>query len=144
MNQLRNQYYNSSRGDKFYTWGSSYYYKTESEMDSFIKSEKGYDRSRHSHYIAEIGKENKNENFEHLIIVTDGRVDYDDIDESDRKVHQYGLKYSFVSNYIIGSDGDESVGCSYSRECPGITYMIKDNGGEIKHYSLSRSSKGFK
>ena len=138
LNQLRNQYYNSSRGDKFYTWGSSYYYKTESEMDSFIKSEKGYDRSRHSHYIAEIGKENKNENFEHLIIVTDGRVDYDDIDESDRKVHQYGLKYSFVSNYIIGSDGDESVGCSYSRECPGITYMIKDNGGEIKQYSLSR------
>ena len=138
LNQLRRQYYNSLRGDKFYTWGSSYYYKTESEMDSFIKNEKGYDRSRHSHYISEIGKENKDENFEHLIIVTDGSVDYGQIDESDRKVHQYGLKYSFVSNYIIGSDGDESVGCPYSRICPGIIYMINDNGEERKQLSLSR------
>jgi len=91
-------------------------------MDSFIKSKKGYDIiSGHSHYIEEIGKENKKENFEHLIIVTDGSVDSNEIDESDRKVHEYRLKYCFVSNYIIGSKGEESVGCSYSRISSGIT-----------------------
>ena len=29
------KYYNISRGDTFYIWESSYYYKTESEMNSF-------------------------------------------------------------------------------------------------------------
>ena len=43
LRELRLKYYNSARGDKFYTWGSSYYYKTESEMDSFISNKYGQD-----------------------------------------------------------------------------------------------------
>ena len=110
LRELRNQYYNSSRGDKFYTWGSSFYYLTESQMDNFISEEDGPDGTS-SYYIAEIGRETKGENFEHLIIVTDGQVGSGDIDESDRRVHEYGLRFKYVSNYIIGSKGDESVGC---------------------------------
>ena len=67
---LRNQYYNSSRGDKFYTWGSSYKYLTESSMNEFINNQHG-GGGTYSYYIAEIGKDTKGENFEHLIIVTD-------------------------------------------------------------------------
>ena len=86
-------------------------------MDNFIAAQRGYDETC-SYLIAEIGKETKNENFEHLIIVTDGEVDFSDIDESDRKVKEYGLNYKYVSTYIIESGGNESVGCPYSRKCP--------------------------
>ena len=137
LSDLKLKYYKSSRGDKFYTWGSNYYYKTESEMDSFIANKKGTDGTC-SYYIAEIGRETKNENFEHLIIVTDGSVGTYDIDESDRRVVKYGLKYSFVSTYIIGSGGDESVGCPFRRNSPGVTYVIDNNGNETVRASLSK------
>ena len=69
-------------------------------MDKFIASEYWPDGTI-SYYFAEIGRVSKNENFEHLIFVTDGEVDTDDIDESDRRVEKYGLQYSYVSTYII-------------------------------------------
>ena len=140
LRELRQKYYNSSRGDKFYTWGSSYYYKTEQEMDRFISEEYGPDGTS-SVYIAEIGRVTKSENFEHLIIVTDGQVGTYDIDESDKRVQQYGLQYSYVSTYIIGSGGNESVGCPYSRGCPGVTYLIDNNGNERQQASLSKEDK---
>ena len=140
LKELRLKYYNSSRGDKFYTWGSNYYYKNETEMDKFIENKSGPDGT-YSYYIAEIGKETKNEKFEHLIIVTDGEVDTDDIDESDKRVKEYGLQYSFVSTYIIGRGGDESVGCPFSRGCPGETHIIDEYGKEIIKASLSKEDQ---
>ena len=53
-------------------------------MDDFISSEYGPDGTT-SYYIAEIGRETKNENIEHLIIVTDVEVDTYDIDEMIRE-----------------------------------------------------------
>ena len=140
LRELRLKYYNGNRGDKFYTWGSSYYYKTESEMDSFIANKYGRDGTC-SYYIAEIGRVTKNENFEHLIIVTDGCVGTGDIDESERRVSQYGLQYSYVSSYIIGSGGNESVGCPFSRGCPGVTYIIDNYGNERQQASLSQEDQ---
>jgi hypothetical protein len=140
LRELRLKYYNSSRGDKFYTWGNKYYYKTEAEMDSFIENKKG-EGGTGSYYIAEIGRENKKENFEHLIIVTDGRVDNGAIDESDRRVKKYDLHFSYVSSYIIGSGGDETVGCPFCRDCPGITYLIDNKGNEKIQASLTREDK---
>ena len=140
LRDLRLKYYKSSRGDKFYTWGSNYYYKNEQEMDSFIASKYGPDGT-YSYYIAEIGRVTKNENFEHLIIVTDGEVSTSDIDESDRRVQEYGWQYSYVSTYIIGSGGNESVGCPFSRGCPGITYIIDNNGNEKQQASLTKEDQ---
>lgn len=139
IRELRIQYYHNSREDKFYTWGSGYY-KTESEMDSFINSKYGPDGTS-SYYIAETGRETKNENFEHLKIVTDGCVGPGYIDESDRRVQQYGLQYRFVLTYIIGSGGDESVGSPFSRGCPGYTYIIDNYGNETQKSSLSREDQ---
>ena len=82
-----------------------------------------------------------NDKFDHLVIVTDGQVGSNDIDISEQKVKQYGLQYSYVSSYIIGSGGDESVGCPYSRGCPGETYIIDMNGNERKIVSLSREDQ---
>ena len=81
IREIKQKYYNSSRGDKFYIWGSGYFYLNE-KIDRFINEEVGKFDERHSYYIAEIGKETKNENFEHLIIVTNGKVSFADIDES--------------------------------------------------------------
>ena len=136
LNELKLKYYKRERGDKFYTWGSSFYYKTEEMMDQFIQGKVGTDGTR-SYYIAEIGKATKNENFEHLIIVTDGEVKVEDIDESEKRVKDYGLQYSFVSTYIIGKGGNESVGCPFSRGCPGNTYVIDQYGNETIKVSLS-------
>ena len=105
-------------------------------MNDFINNRRGGGKTNSS-LIAEIGRITKGENFEHLIIVTDGRVGDGDIDESDRRVNNYGLQYSYVSTYIIGSGGNESVGCPYSRGCPGVTYIIDNYGNERKQASLS-------
>ena len=109
-------------------------------MESFLSGAKlggGTD----SYLIAEIGRETKSDNFEHLVIVTDGGVGSGDIDESDNRVKQYGLQYSFVSTYIIGRGGEESVGCPYSRGCPGVTYLIDMKGNERQQASLSREDQ---
>ena len=135
LNSLVSKYYNSSRGDKFYVWGSDYKIRNQSEMESFLSRAKlggGTD----SYLIAEIGRETKSDNFEYLVIVTDGGVGSGDIDESDKRVEKYGLQYSFVSTYIIGRRGEESVGCPYSRGCPGVIYLIDMKGNERQQASL--------
>ena len=100
-------------------------------MDIFIEDKKGYGWTS-SQLIADIGKEVKDENFEHLIIVTDGGVDSEEIKKCDDKVKEYNLQFRYVSIYIIGSDGDESVGCPFCRGIPGVTYKTEDNGEEKK------------
>ena len=66
----------------------------------------------------------------HLIIVTDGQIDTYNFDESDKRVQEYGLKYSFALTFIIDNGGDESVGCPFSRGCPGETHIIDEYGKE--------------
>ena len=141
LRELIRHYYCSSRGDKFYTWSNGYFYKTEKEIKRFINEEVGQSRERHSYYIAEIGRETKNENFEHLIIVTNGSVGTGDIDQSDCLVSKYGLKYRFVSIYIIGNEGDESVGCPYTRESKGVTYKVDNFGNERELASIPIEDK---
>ena len=140
LHELKTKYYDGSRGDKFFTWGTKYYYKTELEMDTFISNKTGIDDTL-SYNIALIGKEMKNENFQHLIIVTDGEVNSNDIDKCDEIVASNGLQYSYVSTYIIGKNGNESVGCPFSRGSPGVTYIIDENGNERQQASLSREDK---
>ena len=140
LKELRIIYYNSKRGDKFYTWGNNYCYKTEAEMDSFISSKIGQGTAT-SYNISEIGRVTKNENFEHLIIVTGSCASNNDIDESDRRVQQYGLKYSFVSNYIIGSGVNESITCPFSRGCKGVTFFIDNYSHEKSQTFLSREDQ---
>ena len=141
VHELKTKYYDGSRGDKFFTWGTKYYYKTELEMNTFISNKRGNDNDTLSYNIALIGKEVKNENFQHLIIVTDGEVNSNDIDKCDEIVASNGLQYSYVSTYIIGKNGNESVGCPFSRGSPGVTYIIDEKGNERQQASLSREDK---
>lgn len=106
-------------------------------MNRFINEEIGQSTERHSYYIAEIGRETKNENFEHLIIFTNGGVGTGDIEKSDYLVSKYGLKYRFVSFYIIGNEGNESVGCPYQRSSKSMTYLVDNFGNERRFASIS-------
>ena len=135
LRELIQKYYCSSRGDKFYLWGDGYYYKTEKEMNRFIEEEVGQSYQSHSKYIAEIGRETKYENFEHLIIVTNGEVGEEEIKESDNKIKEYGLKYKYVSFYVIGNEGNLSVGAPYMRNSRNMTYWVKEFGCEIMNQS---------
>ena len=137
LKELKKKYYKGERGDIFFIWNENYYYKNESEIDEFIENKMGFGGSNIS-LITEIGKETKNEKFEHLIIFTDGSVDASEIDICDRKVVEYNLKYSFVSTYIIGNGGNRAVGVPFSRNYPSATYFIDNNGNEEKLATLSQ------
>ncbi len=128
----------SERGDKFYIWNEEYKELDFDEVESFINDMDGV-KGTSSSLIAEIANKEKNNNFEHLIIVTDGDVKNDEIDKSDLKFKEYNLHFSFVSTFIIQT-GDqvlnESVGCPYSRNCPGFTYIIDQKGNQKEQASL--------
>ena len=128
----------SERGDKFYIWNEEKKELDFDEIASFINEMDG-EKGTCSSLIAEIANIEKDNNFEHLIIVTDGDVQNDEIDKSDLKFKEYGLNFSFVSTFIIKT-GDqvlnESVGCPYSRNCPGFTYIVDEQGNQREQASL--------
>ena len=125
------------RGDAFYTWNED---KEKLELDDlkdFFEEMDGQ-KGTNSSLIADIAEEEKDNNFEHLIIITDGDVKKEEIDKSDKKFKEYGLHFSFVSCFIIdtGDIKSESVGCPYSRDCPGFTYIVDKNGNQKELASL--------
>ena len=128
----------SERGDKFYIWNEDFKELDFDEVETFINDMDGV-KGTSSSLIAEIANIEKNNNFEHLVIVTDGDVTNDEIDKSDLKFKEYNLHFSFVSTFIIKT-GDqvlnESVGCPYSRNCPGFTYIIDEKGNQKEQASL--------
>lgn len=72
-----------------------------------------------------------------FIIGTNGSAGFKDTDISDNLVFQYGLKYRFVSFYIIWNEGDESVGCPYMRSSKGVIYLVDNFGNEERLASIS-------
>ena len=130
--------FSSERGDKFYIWNQDYKELDFEEIESFINDMDG-DKGTNSSLIAEIANIEKDNNFEHLIIITDGDVKNEEVDLSDQKFKEYNLKFSFVSTFIIQTGDDllnESVGCPYSRECPGFTYIVDKEGNQKEKASL--------
>ena len=83
-----------------------------------------------------IAKENPNHR-EHLIIVTDGCVNINDIDECDRILSKENIKFKFVSVYMIGRLADESVGAPFCRNCPNKNILIIDQNNRRLVSSLS-------
>ena len=74
-----------------------------------------------SSLIAEIA--NKSDCKEHLLIVTDGSVDSGSVDEADRLMKKYNIKFKYVTTFLIGKK-DLSVGAPYCRDCENVTYYI--------------------
>ena len=137
MQLFCNNYF-SERGDKFYIWNDEYKELDFNEVESFIKNMKGYGGTCSS-LIAEIANIEKDNNIEHLIIITDGDVQNDEIDKSDLRFKEYDLHFSFVSTFIIKTGEqflNESAGCPYSRNCSGFTYIVDEQGNQREQASL--------
>ena len=125
------------RGDAFYIWNQSYRKLSLDEIQDFINDKDG-EKGTSSSCIAEIANIEKDNKFEHLIIITDGDVKNEEIDKSDLLIKEYDLHFSFVSTFIIdtGDIKSESVGCPYSRDCPGFTYIVDPQGNQREIASL--------
>ncbi|OHT08007.1 hypothetical protein TRFO_23625 [Tritrichomonas foetus] len=65
---------------------------------------------------------------EHLILITDGQVDVDSIDQADQYVVSNGVKFQLITAYVIKSsliDGvNMSVICPFTRNCPHTIYEV--------------------
>ena len=103
-----------------------------------------YDKSGYggtdSSQIALILKEQINNDFKHLVIVTDGEVPLNFIKKSDQEMKKLinNIKLEFVSIFIIDTGGkvDLSVGAPYCRETANETVYIDKNGIEHPQASL--------
>ena len=62
-----------------------------------------------SELITDIIDKTRNKGIEHLIIITDGSVNTDNIDKSDYKMNSLKkyINYKFVSTYIIANSGGD-------------------------------------
>ena len=140
IKEIFSKFFNEERGDTFYTWSNRFKKLKYEEIFNFINKMEG-NGSTCSNLIAEISKiENNNcdNKFEHLIIISDGEVDQSEVDKSDKKFEEYKLQFSHVSTFLVNTGGNinESVGCPYSRNCPGFTYLIDSRGNQIVKASL--------
>ena len=133
INRIIKKYYKD--GDKFYLWGDTFTEKTKTEIDDWIKKEKGTEGTR-SENIAKIAQECQDHR-EHLIIVTDGRVIENSIKKSDELMLKNNIQFKFVSVYIIGEKGNLSVGAPFCRGCPNRSIQVINKNTKIKGPTLS-------
>ena len=135
--ELLKNFFHEDRGDAFYIWSNNYKKLEIKEIESFINKMEG-NGNTYSSLIAEIANSENNNNFEHLIIISDGEVGKNEIDKSDQKFKEYNIKFSYISTFLIytGQFLDESVGCPYTRNCPGKTYIVDSRGNQREQASL--------
>ena len=137
VSQLICTNYFEERGDAFYIWNQNFAKLSLYEIENFINDQDG-DKGTSSSLIAQIAYIERENKFEHLIIITDGDVKKEEIDKSDKLIKEFNLRFSLVSTFIIdtGDIKSESVGCPYSRDCPSFTYIVDSQGNQREISSL--------
>ena len=100
-------------GDLIYIWNDAYekceISKLTSSFKELIINSNTGNGGTQSEKIAEIAKDVK-EYREHLVIITDGEVEEDSINESTRILKEENIKFKYVTTFIIGNKGNLSVG----------------------------------
>ena len=139
LEKIMEKFFKLERGDKIYKWSTSRKCITFEETKNIINKKIG-SGGTHSHLIAEISNEERNNKFQHLVIVTDGNVENDEIVKGDNLMNQYNIKYSYVTTYIIKTGGfcDRSVGASFCRNCPNTTIYVDSDEKEYPQPSLTK------
>ena len=133
VKEIIKKYYKD--GDKIYLWDDIHQKKTKKELDKWIKMKDGFGNTDSS-TIVKMAIESP-EYREHLIIITDGDVDESKIKKSDELMKQYNIKFKYVSIFIIGDEGNLSVGAPFCRDCPNKTVQILYPDKRINGPSLS-------
>ena len=122
LDSITKQYYKNERGDTIYFWNSSKQKISKEKFDEEIQyrhfGRGGTDICR----IVEIINLEKENNFKHLVIITDGEVDFDNIKEADEIMNNIDYQFDFVSVYIIGPEANFSVGAPFCRNVPNRTF----------------------
>ena len=108
----------------YYLWGSNYYRKSYSEIQSWISNKNCPDGTSSRYIFNAIQDAGSSYWNGHLIIVTDGEVGSGDIDECDRLMKNSGIKFKYVTTYVIGTGGNLSVGAPFNRQCANQTINV--------------------
>ena len=122
-------------GDKFFLWGSQYTEQSKFQIEEWIKRMKGIEGTS----VLNIAKLSDTclSHRDHLLIVTDGCVDESDIERTDVFIKSKNIQFKFVSVYIIGNNGNLSIGAAFCRNCPFRTYLVLNGNKGMKGPSLS-------
>ena len=127
---------------RYYIWGSSFENKSYSGIKTWISERKGgggtYNRNIYKSII-ESGSSYWNG---HLIIITDGEVDIEDIDECDNLMKDSKCQFKYVTTYVIGTGGkwNLSVGAPFNRECANQTIQVLYKGHRDVKMQISNSA----
>lgn len=124
VTNLVNNNYEKERGDAIYLWGDKFKKLTKEEFLNVFKGNENLGRT-FPKLIVDIIKEEHKNNFKHLVIITDGNVSDEEINEVDKLMEDRNYNYEFVSVYIIGDKGDMSIGAPFCRRTPNKTYIKK-------------------
>lgn len=116
---------------------NGYKEQSKAQIDTWIQQKRGNGGTSSSNII-KIAKACPTYR-EHLIIVIDGEVSENDIRQNDNLMNQYNIqfKFVFISVYVIGSDGNLSVGAPFCRGCPNRTIHVLSAHKRINGPSLS-------
>jgi len=76
-----------------------------------------------SFLIAEIAKQEP-EYRDHLLIVTDGEVDFDCIQKAQEILENTRIEFKYVTLFVIGNGDNLSVGAPFCRNCENIIFGI--------------------
>ena len=123
-NIIKNNYV-ENRGDVIYFWNDRK--KEISKKDFDLAISKGHfgDGNTYITKIVEIISLEKEKNFKHLVIITDGKVDSSNIKSADIMMNAINYNFDFVSVYILGTGGNLSVGAPFCRNVPNKTFIKK-------------------
>ena len=142
LQSIVDKYYVKDRGDIFVKWDNIFRYETYEELQTWIKSQKGYGGTS-AELIAQVLKE-QGPKIKHLIITTDGYIDSSNVTKSDDLMNALGWKPEYVTVYIIGTSAkDVSVVTPYVRESPHIIYDVNINETKIIEEVLPNYIKSF-
>ena len=139
LNKIMEEYYKSD--DIIYMWDSVDsisrvgYLKVDIErINEFNNNLEGH-RGTESFLIAEIAKQEP-EYREHLLIVTDGKVDFDCIQKTQDTLENTGIEFKYVTLFVIGNGYNLSVGSQFCRNCENIIFGIKEDGERFSMANL--------
>ena len=81
--------------------------------------------------IAKIIEIEKDNDFKHLIIITDGCVSEEDIKNADIEMNKIKNNFEYVTIFILGN-GDLSIGAPFCRNTPNKTYFKEKLDSDFK------------
>lgn len=121
-------------GDKFYLWGDTYTELSKSQIDDWIKKMIGTEGT-YPINIAKLAKESPNHR-EHLIIVTDGDANEEEVERCYNFLLCNNIKFKFVSVYNIGKEANLSVGFPFCKMSPFEIVNVLNENQRVKGPSV--------